>query len=59
MQDWLRTFNNAYKNIAKFIKNENLRNSLAFQTLYIGISPYRAVLYNIIPMIKLFYGVYF
>ncbi|WP_436669461.1 phytoene desaturase family protein [Lactiplantibacillus plantarum] len=56
----LRTFNNAYKNIAKFIKNENLRNSLAFQTLYIGISPYQGPsLYNIIPMIELFYGVYF
>ncbi|ALO05224.1 phytoene desaturase family protein [Lactiplantibacillus paraplantarum] len=56
----LRTFNNAYQNISKFIKNENLRNSLAFQTLYIGISPYQGPsLYNIIPMIELFYGVHF
>ncbi|WP_334046583.1 phytoene desaturase family protein [Lacticaseibacillus paracasei] len=56
----LRTFGNAYKNISKFIKNENIRKSLAFQTLYIGISPYQGPsLYNIIPMIELFYGVYF
>ena len=56
----LHTFGNAYKNISKFIDNENLRNSLAFQTLYIGISPYQGPsLYNIIPMIELFYGVHF
>jgi len=56
----LKTFNNAYRSISKFIKNENLRNSLAFQTLYIGISPYQGPsLYNIIPMIELFYGVDF
>src|SRR5690554_8220162 len=34
----LKTFNSAYKSIAKFVKNEKLRQSLAFQTLYIGIS---------------------
>ena len=34
--------------------------SLAFQTLYIGVSPHQGPsLYTIIPMIELFYGVYF
>src|SRR5699024_8727065 len=46
--------------ISKFVKDERLRKSLAFQTLYIGVSPYQGPsLYTIIPMIELFYGVYF
>ena len=54
----LRTFNDAYSSIAKFVKDDRLRKSLAFQTLYIGISPYQGPsLYSIIPMIELFYGV--
>ncbi|MDN6140404.1 MAG: NAD(P)/FAD-dependent oxidoreductase, partial [Tetragenococcus koreensis] len=37
----LRTFNDAYSSIVKFVKDERLRKSLAFQTLYIGVSPYQ------------------
>lgn len=56
----LRTFNSAYNSIAKFVKNEKLRQSLAFQTLYIGVSPYNGPsIYTIIPMIELLYGVYY
>ncbi|HFC9302778.1 TPA: phytoene desaturase family protein [Enterococcus hirae] len=56
----LRTFSDAYTSISKFVKDDRLRKSLAFQTLYIGISPYQGPsLYTIIPMIELFYGVYF
>lgn len=56
----LRTFSDAYSSISKFVKDERLRKSLAFQTLYIGVSPYQGPsLYTIIPMIELFYGVYF
>lgn len=56
----LRTFSDAYTSISKFVKDERLRKSLAFQTLYIGVSPYQGPsLYTIIPMIELFYGVYF
>lgn len=56
----LRTFSDAYTSISKFVKDDRLRKSLAFQTLYIGVSPYqRPSLYTIIPMIELFYGVYF
>lgn len=55
----LKTFSDAYTEIGKFVKDEDLKKSLAFQTLYIGISPYQGPsLYTIIPMIELFYGVY-
>lgn len=56
----LKTFNDAYSSISKFVKDERLRKALAFQTLYIGISPYEGPsLYTIIPMIELLYGVWF
>ena len=56
----LRTFSDAYTSISKFVKDDRLRKSLAFQTLYIGVSPYQGPsLSTIIPMIELFYGVYF
>ena len=34
----LRTFSDAYSSISKFVKDDRLRKSLAFQTLYIGVS---------------------
>ncbi|MSD83979.1 phytoene desaturase [Lactobacillus curvatus] len=56
----LKTFNDAYSSISKYVKDERLRKSLAFQTLYIGISPYQGPsLYTIIPMIELLYGVHY
>lgn len=56
----LKTFDSAYNSIAKYVKNEKLRQSLAFQTLYIGISPYNGPsIYTIIPMIEMLYGVYY
>lgn len=56
----LKTFDDAYTSISKFVKNDNLRKSLAFQTLYIGISPYNGPsIYTIIPMIELLYGVWY
>lgn len=56
----LKTFDDAYTSISKFVKNENLRKALAFQTLYIGISPYNGPsIYTIIPMIELLYGVWY
>ena len=56
----LRTLNNAYQSISKFVKHEKLRQALSFQTLYIGMSPYSGPsIYTIIPMIELFYGVWY
>lgn len=56
----LRTFNSAYESIAKFVKNEKLRQALSFQTLYIGVSPFVGPsIYTIIPMIELLYGIWY
>lgn len=56
----LKTFDDAYTSISKFVKDEKLRKALAFQTLYIGISPYQGPsIYTIIPMIELLYGVWY
>lgn len=56
----LRTFGDAYSSISKFVKDDRLRKSFAFQTLYIGISPYQGPsLYTIIPMIELLYGIHY
>lgn len=56
----LRTLNNAYDEISKYVKSEKLRQALAFQTLYIGVSPFSGPsIYTIIPMIELLYGVYY
>ena len=56
----LKTFNNAFDSVGKFVKTEKMRELLAFQTLYIGISPYNGPsIYTIIPMIELIYGVWF
>ena len=56
----LRTLNTAYQSISKFVKDERLRQALSFQTLYIGMSPFNGPsIYTIIPMIELFYGVWY
>jgi phytoene desaturase len=56
----LRTLNSAYRSIAKFVKNEKLRQALAFQTLYIGVSPFEGPsIYTIISMIELLYGIWY
>ncbi|MBC9784223.1 phytoene desaturase [Heliobacterium chlorum] len=38
----LRTLNNMYDDIARFIKDERLRISLTFQAIYLGVSPFDA-----------------
>lgn len=56
----LKTFSSAYNSIARFIKNEKIRQLVAFQTLYIGISPFQGPsIYNIIPLIQTMYGVHY
>lgn len=55
----LKTFDNAYNEMSKFIKDDRLTKMFAFQTLYIGISPNSGPsLYNMIPMLELLYGVW-
>lgn len=56
----LRTFDNAFDSVGKFVKDQKLKELLSFQTLYIGISPFNGPsIYTIIPMIELTYGVWF
>lgn len=55
----LKTFDSAKNMMADYIPDEDLQEMLSFQTLYIGVSPNNGPsLYNIIPMIELFYGVW-
>lgn len=55
----LKTFDTAYNEMSKFIKNDYLKKMFGFQTLYIGISPHSGPsLYNMIPMMELFYGIW-
>ncbi len=55
----LKTFDNAYNEMGKYIKNDYLKKMFAFQTLYIGISPHSGPsLYNMIPMLEMFYGIW-
>ncbi len=54
----LKTFDSAHHTIKKFVKDEKIQKALAFQTLYIGISPKKGPsIYTIIPMIETLYGV--
>ena len=56
----LHTLGDAYSSVSRHVKDDRLRKALAFQTLYIGISPYEGPsLYMIIPLIELLYGVWF
>lgn len=56
----LKTFDSATNSIAKFVKDEKIRQMLTFQTLYIGVSPNNGPsLYTIIPMIEMLYGIWY
>lgn len=56
----LKTFDSADHLIGKYVTNDKIKKMLAFQTLYIGISPYQGPsLYSIIPMIEMIFGVWF
>ncbi|WP_290995858.1 phytoene desaturase family protein [Gordonibacter sp.] len=56
----LHTLGDAYSSVSRYVKDDRLRKALAFQTLYIGISPYEGPsLYMIIPLIELLYGVWY
>lgn len=56
----LKTLNSAEKLLGKYIKDKRMRQMISFQTLYIGISPFKGPsLYTIIPMIEFMYGVWF
>lgn len=56
----LKTFDTADHFMSKYMKNERLKQMISFQTLYIGISPFKSPsFYTMIPMIQFLYGVWF
>ncbi len=49
----LKTLNNMYADISRFVKDERVRISLTFQSIYLGISPYQAPsIYTLIPYVE-------
>ncbi|MBM7865465.1 phytoene desaturase [Heliobacterium gestii] len=49
----LKTLNNMYSDISRFIKDERLRIALTFQSIYLGISPFDAPsIYTIIAYVE-------
>lgn len=56
----MKVFDTADHFIGRYIKNERLKQIISFQTLYIGISPYKSPsFYTMIPMLQFLYGVWF
>lgn len=50
----------SYKYISKYIKNEKILEYLIFQSMYIGINPYKETnLYTLIPTISKLYGLWY
>lgn len=55
----INTFSTSYDYISKYIKSEKLCKILAFQALYVGISPFNGPnIYNLIPTISQLYGLW-
>jgi phytoene desaturase len=56
----IRVLDTADQFIGRYIKNERLKQIISFQTLYIGISPFKSPsFYTMIPMLQFLYGVWF
>ncbi|MGI2327252.1 phytoene desaturase family protein [Planococcus sp. YIM B11945] len=56
----IKVLDTADQFIGRYIKNERLKQIISFQTLYIGISPYKSPsFYTMIPMLQFLYGVWF
>ncbi|MFA9396788.1 MAG: phytoene desaturase family protein [Clostridiaceae bacterium] len=55
----IKTFSTSYNYISKYIRNEKLRQFIAYQTLYVGISPYNGPnIYTLVPTISQLYGLW-
>ncbi|KEO85185.1 phytoene desaturase family protein [Tumebacillus flagellatus] len=53
----LHTLGNMYDDIKRYVQDERLRMALTFQSLYIGIGPFRAPsIYNVIGFMELSYS---
>ena len=55
----IHTLSTPYNYISKYINNEKLREYLAFQSMYVGISPYNGPnIYTLIPVVSQLYGLW-
>lgn len=55
----INPFSNTYKYISSKVSNEKLREYLTFQSMYIGVNPFKnSNLYTLIPAISHTYGLY-
>lgn len=55
----VNTFSTSYDYISKYIINEKLRQFLAFQSMYVGISPFNGPnIYTLIPVVSQLYGLW-
>jgi len=55
----IHTLTNSYDFISKYIKNDKLREFLAFQSMYVGISPFDGPnIYTLVPVVSQLYGLW-
>jgi len=55
----IHTLATTYDYISKYIKNERLREFLAFQSMYVGISPFEGPnIYTLVPVVSQLYGLW-
>lgn len=56
----INSFSTAYNYISKYIKDQKVRNLIAFQSLYVGISPFEGPnIYTLVPTISQLYGLWY
>jgi len=55
----INTLSTSYDYISKYINNDNLREFLAFQSMYVGISPFNGPnIYTLVPVVSQLYGLW-
>lgn len=55
----IHTLSTSYDFISKYIKNEKLQEFLAFQSMYVGISPFDGPnIYTLVPVVSQLYGLW-
>ena len=55
----INTLTPSYDYISKYIKNEKIREYLAFQSMYVGISPFDSPnIYTLVPVVSQLYGLW-
>ena len=56
----LHPFSNLYSRVSKYFKSDKLRQVFSFESLYVGVSPFRAVgSYSLLPYLELTEGLFY